>query len=810
MISGFQSLSSINSGLILQQLEQDITASNLAQPSLDSQGYLLNSLERVNTGTAPTVSFSGANGPISVGSGVAIDSITRLRDSFLDGQIRSESTTVGYNEILANTSGTGVLNQINSVINSSSTNTLNYALTQFQSAWQALGANIVPANDAADRAAVVSAGTSFAQMANSQYSQLQNLQLAYNGKIQDSVTQINQLFQQLNSINQQLNTTQGSNPSSLLDARDYALDRLSRLMNFQVIFGNNGTASLFLNGLMLVSSGGAGQLQSDIPDPNNPALADITLVPPANLNSMQTGGNSNTVPPVPSSTVDLTSMITGGNLGGELQARNVILQSYKQQVNQATTAVMNVVNTLQSAGFASDGVTTGTLFFEGTGASNITVNGVLGSNNGLVAESSVAFGAAGAAAYPGAPLVGNQQISQMLGGGVYAGSAIVNPGLMNLLIQNFAASNGPINPTAAPPPPPVNPYAALDTTVTSIPGVGSFSINGVTIAYNGATDSLATIIQEINTNVTGVTAVYNAASQQIFIFSSGQVVMQDVSGIKPFASVGGNIGWTKLINFMVGTSTLNNSFDPNMPDVFVGAGQLWSPMNSIVPAPNPPPTIPPTYQPSYGPNVSAFAVTPSATGSVTINGKIITWNNTEAFNTVRNQIQAATGVAAQAVTYINTLLPTFFGGNAVQVYEMQSGNPIQVYDDSGNFTATVGMNNNNNTLGELSNEMLGQVNSDLTNQQLMSSQAQDSLNQLNTAQANIAGIQSGTPTSSTGIPTSSSAGVPLAAIQQQATQAALTYNALLEVMSVIDNMYNSLIDIIGGTSTSTSGVFAGK
>lgn len=286
MISGFQSLSTINSGLILQELQQDINASNLAQPSLDAQGYLMNSLETINSGTSPGISFNGANGVMTMGTGVTADSITRLRDSFLDNQIRLASTAVGYNEILANTAGTGVLNQVNSIINSSSTSTLNYALTQFQSAWQTLGANAVPANDTTDRAAVVSAGTSFAQMANSQYNQLQSLQVGYNNKIQSSVTQINQLLQQLNSINGELNTSQGSNPNGLLDARDYALDKLSRLMNFQVTFGNNGTASVFLNGISLVSSGGAGQLETDLSDPNNPALADITLVPPADRKSV--------------------------------------------------------------------------------------------------------------------------------------------------------------------------------------------------------------------------------------------------------------------------------------------------------------------------------------------------------------------------------------------------------------------------------------------------------------------------------------------------------------------------------------------
>lgn len=777
MISGFQSLNTINSGLILQQLEQDINASNLAQPSLDSQGYLMNSLETINMGTSPSISFMGANGLMAVGTGVTADSITRLRDSFLDSQIRQASSTVGYNEILANAAGNGVLNQINSIINSSATNNLNYTLTQFQSAWNALGTNAIPANDAADRAAVVSSGNAFAQMANGQFNQLQGLQTTYNDNIQKTVSQINLLLQQLNSINTQLNTTQGSNQNGLLDARDYALDKLSRLMNFQVTFGNNGTSNLFLNGISLVSSGGAAQLQADLPDPNNPELADISLVPPASPNSMQEGGNPKALPPSPSSTVDLTSLITGGNLGGELQARNVILQSYKQQVNQIATAVMNVTNTINSAGFASDGVTTGTIFFMGTGASNITVNGGLSADNGLVAESSVAFGAAGAAAYPGAPLVGNQQIALMLGGGPIGGAGAVNyPGLMNLLAQNFAATDLPNSIGIT------NPYAALGYT-------GSASIDSVGIAYV-PTDTVTSILQQIN-NISGVTAVYNSTSQQFFIFSSNPVNVVAGAGNPPFIGAG---SWTALLNFMVGTSSLNNSFAPNQAKVASTAA-----MNSIV-----------LTAPGFGPNDSAFAMTPSASGSFSLNGIIFPWTiNQPLVNIVLNIDGSAAGVTAQARTDINGLFPTFFGGslNQTQAFLMHSFQAMQINDISGNFTSVMGLNNDNETLGDLSNSILGQINTDLSSQQLMTSQGQDALNQLNTAQANLAGINTGGASSSssaTGIPNSSNSGVPIASIQQQATQAALTYNALVEVMQVIDNMYQDLINVVGGTNTSSS------
>jgi hypothetical protein len=251
---------------------------------------------------------------------------------------------------------------------------------------------------------------------------------------------------------------------------------------------------------------------------------------------------------------------------------------------------------------------------------------------------------------------------------------------------------------------------------------------------------------------------------------------------------------------MVGTSSLNNSFVPNQPKVASTAN-----MNSIV-----------LTAPGFGPNDSAFAMTPSASGSFSLNGIIFPWNiNQPLVNLVLNIDGSAAGVTAQARTNINGLFPTFFGGNLnqTQAFLMHSFQAMQINDISGNFTSVVGLNNDNETLGDLSNSILGQINTDLSSQQLLTSQDQDSLNQLNTAQANLAGINTGGASSSssaTGIPNSSNSGVPIASIQQQATQAALTYNALVEVMQVIDNMYQDLINVVGGTnSSSSSNTFVG-
>src|ERR1039457_3446194 len=112
MINGFMSMDTITRGLELQQLEQAVFSSNLANPSLDANGYLINSLQRVNVGESAPNIFGNVNGLMAASTGPLPDSITRLRNSFLDTQIQQVSSVLGREEVLAN-SGAGILNQIN-------------------------------------------------------------------------------------------------------------------------------------------------------------------------------------------------------------------------------------------------------------------------------------------------------------------------------------------------------------------------------------------------------------------------------------------------------------------------------------------------------------------------------------------------------------------------------------------------------------------------------------------------------------------------------------------------------------------------
>jgi flagellar hook-associated protein 2 len=69
---------------------------------------------------------------------------------------------------------------------------------------------------------------------------------------------------------------------------------------------------------------------------------------------------------------------------------------------------------------------------------------------------------------------------------------------------------------------------------TAVAGTGSFAINGVTIAYDAATDSLATVLKRINASTAGVTATYDAAADRVTLANNKTgdfgVSVSDTSG----------------------------------------------------------------------------------------------------------------------------------------------------------------------------------------------------------------------------------------------------------------------------------------
>jgi flagellar hook-associated protein 1 FlgK len=748
MTSSFTSINTLTRALVNQSLVQNTVASNLSKTYRDSDGYVIVSRERVNFAGVPDLTLYTGNGYVNVGQGSSLQSITRLRDFYLDYQIQKQSMTVGREEVLSN-----MMKQVSSILDSTS-GTLNDQLTTLASDFTSLAAD--PTNLTL-RNAVVADGTTFATMANDQYAQLETLQYSLNDEVKNTVTEINALTQQLSSVNQQLSSSTANGPDSLLDARDYALDRLGRLVNFTVSYGTKGTVSVSMNGLSLVNASGAATLSTDTINAHNPSLSDVTYQSPQGT------------------PLNITSQIQGGQLAGYLEARDTTVEGYKNDLDHYVTSVMTVANLLHSSGYGSDGVTTGINFFSGVSARDISVNAsiVTDSNRVLLAASSRYGDTA------------NGQVAQFLG---------TLPDLLtDDRIESFQAMNsglGKIDPTQA-----MNSTTntGLNGNVTStnstnfstIPSAGGiFTVNSTNVTYTSG-QSIYTILDNINASDPNVEAVFNYKTQKIYIVSNNTVNIK---------SVAGNVfGFAGLRNLVSSTIRMNNGFTPQ--DLAIDAG---SPVYSAVTSPL-----------DSANNTQAFKVTPSTSGSFQVNiyDNVTGITKTVTINWTNKQSLLGPGsIGAALIAAVGR--PTFqvsFDPNTQQLI-LKDETPISITDLTGNFTTFTGMNGSPR-IGNMGAGIAAEASDDYDAATTLTNTAQSSLDQLNNAQADVAAISySGTDSSSSSSSTTTEteSGTPYETELANSVKSMIAYNAALQAMAIQEKMLSDLISIVSGSGSSTS------
>jgi flagellar hook-associated protein 1 FlgK len=235
-IPTLQGLQTALSGLIANQEAIDTTGQNIT--NAETPGY---SRQTTVLQTDPALSISAVSPPTGrsaqLGTGVSVATITRIRNSYLDAQYRSQNAGLG-----AASSEAEVLGRAQSAFDEPSSSGLSSQLSAFWSAWSSLANS--PSSAARD--GVVSAGTQVATTLNQLSAQLSTIAgqatQQYNaitgptGEVQDDASQIAQLNQQIKLAEQA-----GQSPNDLLDRRDLLLDKLSELGNVTVTQAADGT-----------------------------------------------------------------------------------------------------------------------------------------------------------------------------------------------------------------------------------------------------------------------------------------------------------------------------------------------------------------------------------------------------------------------------------------------------------------------------------------------------------------------------------------------------------------------------------------
>jgi len=293
-----------------------ITSNNIA--NVNTPGY---SREQINL---------SENAPIQVGSflvgdGVSLDQTTSIRDNLLQQRINQENQTAGQL-----TAFLGPLNQVQSIFNETSGSGLQTPLTAFFDSLSQLSDN--PSSSSL-REGVITAGQNLASAFQQDSSTLQSLQSNADLSVQQSVNQINTLTTQIAALNNQVSslTAAGQDGGAIEDQRSLLVNQLSGLVDVSQTDAGNGNITLTTsNGAALVVGGQSFALTTQI----NP---------------------STTFHDVYSQGTDITSTITTGSLGGEIQVRDQEIPTILNKLNTLAYGLATAVNTQSAAGFDANG-----------------------------------------------------------------------------------------------------------------------------------------------------------------------------------------------------------------------------------------------------------------------------------------------------------------------------------------------------------------------------------------------------------------------------------------------------------------------
>ncbi|MEM1404368.1 MAG: flagellar hook-associated protein FlgK [Pseudomonadota bacterium] len=307
------------SALLSLQRAISVTGHNIA--NVNTEGY---SRQQVNfAAVEPTFISVGF-----LGNGVEIASITRSYNEFLAGDVRDRTSSAAAADTLADLTG-----RIDGILTNPNTG-LAPALDQFFSAVQDVANN---PGSLPERQVMIAQGEVLADRFSYLDSQFRTLQTESNVRIDGAVREINALATSIADINDQIAqaTQGGASPNDLLDSREQLLTRLSELVGTNTVQQQDGSVNVFIgNGQSLVIGGVATQLTT-FQDPNDPTITNVGVSGPAE--------------------VDVSALLSGGELGAVLSFRNEVIDAARSQLGLVAVGVAETFNQQQALGMDLNG-----------------------------------------------------------------------------------------------------------------------------------------------------------------------------------------------------------------------------------------------------------------------------------------------------------------------------------------------------------------------------------------------------------------------------------------------------------------------
>ncbi|MFJ5300313.1 flagellar hook-associated protein FlgK [Pseudomonas sp. NPDC088368] len=288
-----------------------------------------------------------------IGTGTTLSDVRRIYNSYLDTQLQTSTSLDSDAQAYL-----GQASKLDSLLSSSSTG-ISSVLSTFFNNLQALSNK--PTDSAARTNFLTSASALSAQF-NSISSQMKDQNANINTQMSAVAGQVNSLAASIADMNKQITQTQalGGQPNTLLDARNEAVRQLNGLVGAKVV-ETNGNYDVYIGTGQPLVTGTQANTLSAVPSDTDPTAFALKL-------NYQ---NSN---------VDVSSVVSGGTLGGLLRYRSDVLQPAASELGRMAVVVTDQVNQQLNQGVDANGQF-GANLFKDINDPSLTIQRSIGNKN---------------------------------------------------------------------------------------------------------------------------------------------------------------------------------------------------------------------------------------------------------------------------------------------------------------------------------------------------------------------------------------------------------------------------------------------
>jgi flagellar hook-associated protein 1 len=306
-----------------QRFGLDVTGQNIA--NVNTPGYTRRSIDLAEV---PPLD------PQSPGGGVDVLGVRSARAPLIEARLRFEQPATAREQTIADH-----LAIVETGLGNAGTS-LDALLTRFYNTYGALAQD---PTSATARQQVVTEAQTLTRAFNDVAGRLGTAQRNADTELRASVSQVNELADQLADLNTAIiGAGEDHDVSALRDQQSLALGKLAQLIDIGVVQRQDGGIDVTIgNGRALVVGG------------QSYGLTATSTTAQGFASIFSSGADVQT---------NITSEITGGQIGGLIQVRDVLVSNYANQLDQLAYAVATDVNTLARSGYDVNG-TAGTDFF---------------------------------------------------------------------------------------------------------------------------------------------------------------------------------------------------------------------------------------------------------------------------------------------------------------------------------------------------------------------------------------------------------------------------------------------------------------